>query len=524
MIVSDHKNKSPLFTQLDHLANFAILAILPIAALCFFSSLEAWRGPAHIAGSFDPDYAYLFNSLNVLNGIPPGHHDHPGTTVQTWGGLTLRMKYPSETREVITEKVLKDPDAALSTLSFSLAALSTLILILAGIVAAQAFGSVWAGLAFQLFPMITPYYWDFIIRMTPDLLSMNLACLFLALFCRFYLKGELSVRQARVLGVIFGAAVASKVTAIPVILIPLYLCRKNLKAALTLLGASALSFLICIAPILRKGAWHFLVWNYELMTHSGDYGGGQAGLPTMTAWTASAMSLLTTVWVYPAVIGLGLLLVIIPFKGLKNPKLKNLLKLSLVLLLVQLFIVAKHPAGRYLMPAFAAASVVLAIGMNFFWRPWQAATACGVLVFFAFSLPISRARDQLKILDQTTTQEMLQVEMQKQDCRRLILLSNSSSNVHALFFGNNFARNSYAANLDRLYPGSVIFDLGQRLFLGFDFVAISPDKIAEIIRVHGPVCLLGPDGSLKGIEMAPFEFKLLFSGQGHDSLYSLRRR
>ena len=497
--------------------HFLLLVAVPVAALSFFSPLEKWRGPAYLVGNLDPDYAYLFNSLNILNGIPPGHRDHPGTPVQTWGGLTLRVKYPKDTRAEITERVLKDPESAMSTLSFSLATLCTLVLILAGIVAADAFGSVWAGLAFQLFPMLSPFYWDFLVRMTPDLLSMNLACLFLALCCRYYFKGEIGTKQARTLGIVFGIAVASKVTAIPVILIPLYLCRKNRKVALTLLGAGAVTFLVCIAPILRKGAGYFLIWNYQLLTHSGNYGGGEAGLPSFSMWSSSALNLLTSVWMYPAVIALGLVLA----TQLKGSS-KKLLGLSLALLFVQLAIVAKHPAGRYLMPAFSACSVILAMGVLRLKQSWQAATVCSLLAAFAFSYPLTRAHDHQKIIERTTAQELLQVEIQRQGCRTMVSFSNASSQVYGLFFGDSFARGSYAASLDRLYPEARVYDLAQSRFYRFDVTTAT--SVAELIQDHAPVCLRGPSDTSKFVKLPePFSLKLLYNSPGQDSLFSLQK-
>ena len=498
--------------------HFLLLVAVPVAALSFFSPLEKWRGPAYLVSNLDPNYAYLFNSLNILNGIPPGHRDHPGTPVQTWGGLTLRVKYPSDTRAEITERVLKDPEAAMSSLSFSLAALCTLVMILAGVVAAAAFGSVWAGLAFQLFPMVTPFYWDFLVKMTPDLLSMNLACLFLALCCRYYFTGEIGSKQARILGIVFGIAVASKVTAIPVILIPLYLCWKSRKVVLTLLGAGALTFLVCIIPILRKGAGYFLVWNYQLLTHSGNYGGGEAGLPSFSVWSASALNLLTSVWMYPAVIALGLVLV----TRLKENSKKKFVVLSLVLLFVQLAIVAKHPAGRYLMPAFSACAVILAMGVTQLKRSWQAVTVCGLLAVFAFSHPLARARDQQKILVRSAAQGLLQVEIQRQDCRTVVSFSNASSKIYGLFFGDSFARGSYAASLDRLYPEALVYDLAQSRFYRFDVAA--PTSVDELIKDHGPVCLLGPDDTSKFVKLQePYSLKLLYSTPGQDALFSLQK-
>src|SRR5205814_5181817 len=43
-----------------------LLAVIPIGLLCLATALREIRGPYYLGANSDPDYAYLFNSLNVL--------------------------------------------------------------------------------------------------------------------------------------------------------------------------------------------------------------------------------------------------------------------------------------------------------------------------------------------------------------------------------------------------------------------------------------------------------------------------
>ena len=51
----------------------------------------AWRRPYFL--DYDPEYAYLLNSLNLLEMSVPGHFDHPGTPLQEFGALVLLVQW-----------------------------------------------------------------------------------------------------------------------------------------------------------------------------------------------------------------------------------------------------------------------------------------------------------------------------------------------------------------------------------------------------------------------------------------------
>lgn len=48
-------------------------------------------GPFFLAANVDPDYAYLFNGLNIAVGEAPEHTDHPGTPLQLLGAAWIRL-------------------------------------------------------------------------------------------------------------------------------------------------------------------------------------------------------------------------------------------------------------------------------------------------------------------------------------------------------------------------------------------------------------------------------------------------
>lgn len=60
-----------------------LLLAVPIMVFAAVSlALSAMRGDYHFLLNFDPAFAYLFNGLNLLEGVSPAHIDHPGTPLQ----------------------------------------------------------------------------------------------------------------------------------------------------------------------------------------------------------------------------------------------------------------------------------------------------------------------------------------------------------------------------------------------------------------------------------------------------------
>jgi hypothetical protein len=75
------------------LQHYLAILVVPILLFCFPLILRSYHGPYYLGYNSDPAYAYLLNSLNILNGVPPGHTDHPGTTVQLLGAVGILIRW-----------------------------------------------------------------------------------------------------------------------------------------------------------------------------------------------------------------------------------------------------------------------------------------------------------------------------------------------------------------------------------------------------------------------------------------------
>ena len=91
----------------------AALLILPaLFVLVLFvmrgSSLPFWQ-----VFNLDPDYYYLLNGLRMVEGLAPTDVSHPGTPVQAFIAMVLRLMHAGQPAGAIVEAVLNDPEAHL---------------------------------------------------------------------------------------------------------------------------------------------------------------------------------------------------------------------------------------------------------------------------------------------------------------------------------------------------------------------------------------------------------------------------
>jgi hypothetical protein len=66
--------------------------VLPVLFFSCATGLRGARGPWFLSPAYDPDYAYLFNGLNLAISLPPRHVDHPGTPLQLALAGYIRLK------------------------------------------------------------------------------------------------------------------------------------------------------------------------------------------------------------------------------------------------------------------------------------------------------------------------------------------------------------------------------------------------------------------------------------------------
>jgi len=271
-------------SRLDTWSGISLLLLPAAFALAAFW-VRARGGASWLWFNLDPDYFYLLDSLNLINLTTPGHVYHPGTTVQWLGALILKAANPTLSADGLTAKVLADPESALRLISSVFILISASALWVLGWAGRRVFGGHVAPWLLQLAPFISMVVLKNSHHVKPETLLIPTVEMLAAVAVLSLTPGLLARRRlwfALAFGVIAGFGVATKITAFPVFLLPLFVLAagagpRQWGRAVALYGISALAAgFVFTLPAL--GAYDvFFDWMGRIIHGSGAYGGDAAG-------------------------------------------------------------------------------------------------------------------------------------------------------------------------------------------------------------------------------------------------------
>ncbi|HET6991414.1 MAG TPA: hypothetical protein VFJ43_08830, partial [Bacteroidia bacterium] len=230
----------------------------------------------------DSSYAYLFNGMNLANGkMEIGHTDNPGTTVQIAAGVLIKLIHVfSGKNPDLVNDVLTDPEKYLHILSFIFIVSSCLILFYLGYVVRKWSANTWLAIFIQSgiivsFPSLTCMA-D--IRSEPLLIMGGF--LYVAICFSFIHEKEMTQKKMFRYSIKFAAICAfliiTKMTAVPVAILPFFLLRKW-KSYFLYLAALPVFTILFFFPALPKTKI-FFHWVKDLFFHSGFYGQGKTSI------------------------------------------------------------------------------------------------------------------------------------------------------------------------------------------------------------------------------------------------------
>ncbi len=476
---------------------YLLLVIMPLVLIVTANYLDNARGPYWLGSNLDPEYVYLLNSLNLARWQGVGHIDHPGTPVQILGAVTIRVvHYFSAPLDVdLQTHVLTFPEFYLNSINNVLTAINVLMLLLLGIGTTYFARSIWSGLWIQMAVFFSPITLQFgLTRVTPEPL-LFFAAMAMVLWLFYYLHHWRRASEPKrgqfipilLAAVITGLGVATKITFIPMMAVP-FLLIPRLRNKLLYLGASVAGFVIFTLPIIRMYP-QFFGWIKNLLTHSGQYGGGPSGLISSGKYFRNMGRLLagdpffaTTLFIAVFIIVASLLV-----PKIRNNSLSNLFFRGLVALttaqMVGLIMVSKHSAGHYLLPELNLSGAILLFASFHIYRilsyykpgikPSRRYIVIALLVFIAVVLfyPPGRIAGTAKRLTGIKEKSLALHDVVQRDYAEYarIYYYRSSAQEYGLKFGCDLSRSYHAETLQRLYKDVYFYDIWTNRFTPFDY-------------------------------------------------------
>ena len=348
-------------------ARWTLLA-LPLCYIAAALWVRSQGGPSWLWFNLDPDYFYLLDALNIVNLTTPGHVYHPGTTVDWLGALVLWAANPGASADAVTGAVLADPETHLRLIGTVFIVLNALGVLVLGAAGWRVFGDLPAAAFLQLAPFISTVVLKHSIHVKPEALLL-LTVLMLAAVAVLTLQPGLPDRHkgrfAAAFGVIAGFGVASKITALPVFLLPLFVLGGV--RPIILYGVWALAALI-VFTLPALGAYDVIfAWMAKVSQGTGAYGGAGAGAD-WNVYLKGILKLFKRPAFHVVFILSGLTLIGAWWRSRQGrpapaPEVRLLAGIW-VAQLAHVLLVAKQPNAIYMIPSF----VLIPLALVLVWR------------------------------------------------------------------------------------------------------------------------------------------------------------
>lgn len=340
-----------------------LLFILPIFNLITGAYFRTLLGDLSLR-SIDPDYVYFSNGLGVaLGSFDTGNIFHPGSPLQYFIAIIFKITYILRSPGTsFLEDVFSNPDLYLSTVSFCLVGIITLILYFSGVWVFKKTESVLYGILIQTTTFLPIIWYDLVGRVTPEVFQAVPAILLNLLIIKLYLENNhsFSYKDIFFLALIIAFGLSAKLTFLPMVIIPMFIID-TWKKKVVFLIITLLLFLFVSLSVLFK-IEYFWNWIKNIFIHSGNYGEGKTNIIDLEIFKANFISFVNLEsWFFKIILlsFFTLILYIIAFR--KKAEKKIILYFSSVIfaVVIHLVIVCKHFAHRNYIPSLLILPLVV---------------------------------------------------------------------------------------------------------------------------------------------------------------------
>jgi hypothetical protein len=510
-----------------------VLLVIPLSVGGLALRFKDARGPYWLGSNSDPEYAYLLNALLIAEGRVPVHIHHPGTTLQSLGAGVLCEIHRSFGGGRLREDVLKQPEAYLEAIHWTLVAACVAALSLLGAVVLRATRDWPDTLLLQAAPCLGAEALSDLSRVHPEALLMSLVPLYAAtLYLCVKDEQKRYTRFAVWLGILIGLSAATKVTVLPLGLIPLGLLEGRRPKA-TYVAVAGASALLGTFPILSR-LGRLADWLADLFLRRGAYGAGPVDVLRGKYLTSLVALLRGNPW-FTIQLALGMAVVVWVWlrrgEGKEGPSDDRVRKGLTAVVLAEVILalaVARQSYlfPRYLLPATCLFGLNLVLARKLVLRRvrlgagGRAAVAAVVLGSIA-ALQAASCMRELGVLEEKKLDQLATVAIAEGQFARStkVYFFRSSSIRHALYFGDGHAGFAFSKELNRFYPDSFFYNIWVGIFCAYS----GPIPLTEITS-RDPRFLLQGSTRPQGAWLA-FPVEPVYVGK-YESLFrlSVRRR
>lgn len=463
----------PIFSSIGYLS---LLGIIPAIVLLLN---RLGFAPPNVHSNFgDPDYGYYLNSLLIVDGKAPFHIDHPGTFIQLIGAFVIQLKHfmqdgPSD----IIDFALLNAYENMFLASFVLAFLLAVSIFVFGIVLLRKGYPFWIILFSQATPFLLIDTWIYLSRLAAEVFVVTVSVWIGALLVYKQESLRFEIKNSILFGIFLGIGLATKINFLPI-------------SALLLLSATPMAFLAGVLATVAAFAtttsviwpqyWRLFGWLVNIFSHRDHYGHGGAGvLPQIQTLKENFIYLLQFSQPYFFLLSLVPAFLFLQWTIKRREKqilIKEVLLVSLAF--IQLILVLKHIAPRYLLPTLAVWLWLIPNLLKSSSRrdlPSQVRVMPIVMVILVYGACLSQGYQRWKQETNGYTYSEAEIKkfwklMEKYDHCDKIFSSPLPRREFSLYSGDLAANGAFTVRLQRLFPNTLFYDPYPSHFRSFSEV------------------------------------------------------
>ena len=448
--------------------NNLVFIVIPIFLFIFmlFSIAESHF---YYQSWIDPVYAYLMNGLTfALGSNDIGHTDHPGTPLQLFCALFIKLVgWMRGTNDLATD-VLTNPESYLRVISIALISINCILLWMLGLFAFKNLKNRNMAVAVQLIPMLSFQLIGFMCVVACESVIALLSFAIAACIILYDNKNEGRSKLLIIMAILSALAVSTKITSLCILIVPFFFFEK-LKSKVSYLLLALLFIIIFISPVLDK-LGNLMSFIGKITTHTGQYGSGEEKLFDVAIFFQSLRMMVSKELYFTLhLILLPVGWIVITKRNIQGSLRRLYLAITLATVF-QVLIVARHYGFHYLMPVFALFMPL----HGYFWiqlfREKIAAVSTRVVSLIVILMVIGVftrliiMNDFEKGITTLVDKTSLAVKSELKG-KYIILTDNNNGNAFiepALKFGYAYSGGSmkkqYAQILASVYPGNYLWN------------------------------------------------------------------
>jgi hypothetical protein len=482
------------------------MLLMPIIYIISYSIVGNQKGPYYWTPNQN-DYAYLLDSLNLVNTNPVAIFQGPGIPLQILGAGIIIISHAIQTvlnssNSAINEAVLSQPELYLSIINYTLLGVTAVALFVLGITTSWLSKNLLLSLVLQATPlmMAVSLLKNEPSRVAPEVLVFAVSQLLVTLLI-IYLYRDKAARSlwfSVCLGLVFGLGMASKIFFLPTVIFILLIpgVLRKLVAGL----AAILAFVVGICPAINK----FEQFATELLNvilpkqsiEAGDRPSGILGLLENLGLLIANNLIFFVIVITLTIVSIGIILLAKYGQGsfkitLVDNHHKKLLKLSYLVAIavwLQVFLaIQNYGQNQVLIPALGLAGFMMfliiqlcLIGLTGVIQDVLEPTtfaefvviiglascvAIGIHQVYSASQFIS-GRSNLRYAEAQSVQSIITQNQTSKQCA-VALYRRASTIPSALKFAELRTDDRFGAILDRLYPNTIFYSEDSKTYESF---------------------------------------------------------